>query len=208
MRLTLQHPRRSHVTPIECEHPENSRTVVGALGLFLGHTLSRSLQEKAALRSLKGNIMEPIATIGAGCLLIENDTVLLVQPNYGRAKGSWILPGGFVQSGETPTQAALRELQEETGQEGTIIKPHCVRFRTNPTDVYWVYLVKRSLVHDLRIQTEELMDVRFWSLPEAIGSQMVRPMTRYVIQTATAPTPELIPMDPAILPTDTVNFFR
>lgn len=35
--------------------------------------------------------------------------------NTGYRDGEWAMPAGHVESGETPAQAALRELQEETG---------------------------------------------------------------------------------------------
>lgn len=41
--------------------------------------------------------------------------VLLIQRNTDPYKDMWAIPGGFVLKGETLEQAAIRELQEETG---------------------------------------------------------------------------------------------
>ena len=50
-------------------------------------------------------------TVAAGVLFFdEEDRVLLVQPTY---KDHWDLPGGYVETGETPAQAAAREVREE-----------------------------------------------------------------------------------------------
>ncbi|MBK6013566.1 NUDIX hydrolase [Streptomyces sp. MBT53] len=46
--------------------------------------------------------------------LWHHDAVLLV---FGRQRQEWELPGGIIEPGESPRQAASRELLEETGQK-------------------------------------------------------------------------------------------
>ena len=53
------------------------------------------------------------ARAASGVLFFDAEgRILLVRPSY---KPGWDLPGGYVESGETPTQAAVREVQEELG---------------------------------------------------------------------------------------------
>jgi len=51
--------------------------------------------------------------VAAGALFTdEHDRVLLVQPAY---KEHWDIPGGYVEPGESPLRACIREVGEELG---------------------------------------------------------------------------------------------
>lgn len=59
-------------------------------------------------------IKHPFLTVDA-IILCENNRVVLVRRRNDPYKGSWALPGGFVEYGETVESAVLREVKEETG---------------------------------------------------------------------------------------------
>ncbi len=56
----------------------------------------------------------------AALVLNHKDQLLLVKRSVEPAKGKWCLPGGFIEIDESIEEAALRELEEETGIKGEI----------------------------------------------------------------------------------------
>jgi ADP-ribose pyrophosphatase YjhB (NUDIX family) len=51
----------------------------------------------------------------ASAAVFRNGAVLLVERGTGALAGTWSLPGGHIEPGETAAAAALREIGEETG---------------------------------------------------------------------------------------------
>jgi len=55
------------------------------------------------------------------CAVINKEgKILIAKRNLEPGKNRWALPGGFVERDETPEDACLRELKEETGIDGEI----------------------------------------------------------------------------------------
>jgi 8-oxo-dGTP pyrophosphatase MutT (NUDIX family) len=75
----------------------------------------------------------------AFAIIIEEGKVLLTLR---RDVPIWVLPGGGIDPGETPEAACLREVHEETGLQGVILrKTHeltPVNALAEPTHLYWV----------------------------------------------------------------------
>ena len=53
--------------------------------------------------------------VAVSMLLEQDGKVLLVRRAHEPFRGLWTLPGGFVNTGEDPAEAAIRECVEETG---------------------------------------------------------------------------------------------
>jgi len=55
--------------------------------------------------------------VGVGVMVVEEGRLLLVRRAMEPEKGKWSLPAGYLDSGESPVETAVREAREETGLE-------------------------------------------------------------------------------------------
>ena len=76
----------------------------------------------------------------AGIILIENDKVALIERHRG-GLDYHVFPGGGVDEGETPEQAAVREAFEELGVEVAVRQKAVIIHFDHSTQVY--FLVER-----------------------------------------------------------------
>jgi ADP-ribose pyrophosphatase YjhB (NUDIX family) len=84
--------------------------------------------------------------VAAGVLVEDEGSVLLVRRRFEPQKGVWTLPAGFVDYGEDPAEAGVRECREETGLEVEITGLLDVisgREHLRGADIVIVYLARR-----------------------------------------------------------------
>lgn len=115
-------------------------------------------------------------SIGAGAIVVHDGAVLLVRNMRGVTKGRYLLPAGRVQVGELPDVAAARETFEETNLRVQIEGLMGVRIWVMDSGEhnYFFMFKARSVspVSDLRPNTDEVDDARFFSTAELAALSM------------------------------------
>ena len=98
----------------------------------------------------------------AGCLVIESGRVLLLRRGIEPQIGKWTFPGGYVDVGESPAAAALRETREEVGMRvelGRVLGVYADP--ANPIAAVVVYLAKPGI--EEASVTDEATEVRYFA---------------------------------------------
>lgn len=64
----------------------------------------------------------PRPILGVGALILNGESILLIERGKEPLKGYWSIPGGAVETGEKLEDALIREVKEETGLTVTVEK--------------------------------------------------------------------------------------
>ncbi len=121
--------------------------------------------------------------VAAGALFFDEDwRVLLVKPTY---KAGWDIPGGYIEPGETPTEACAREIKEELGLDREVGQLLAVDWAPSDTEgdkVLFVFdggRLTRAAALEIDLAIDELAEFRFYD-PDEIGFVLVARLARRV----------------------------
>jgi len=95
------------------------------------------------------------------CIPEWKNQILLCRRAIEPRQGLWAPPGGFLESGETVTQAAIREVQEEAGAATEITALYAV---LSLPAINQLYLIFRGRLIDLTLRAgSESLEVRLFT---------------------------------------------
>ena len=114
-------------------------------------------------------------------VVIKDNKVLLARHTYGRGAGKLIIPGGYVESGESPQAALIREFREET--DITISPKEIIGIRFNMHD--WYIAFSADYVDGIeRTDNDENSEVLWLDVDEALSRDDVPDLTKSLIKCA------------------------
>lgn len=123
--------------------------------------------------------------LGVAAAVVADHKLLIVQEKNGMHAGKWGLPKGYVDEAELPEHAAIRELKEETGLSGEILRILGIRTRVKgeKTAVFICYLVE-AIDHKLARCEKEISDIKWVANTEFEGVNWLSTTMKSLAQTA------------------------
>jgi ADP-ribose pyrophosphatase YjhB (NUDIX family) len=98
----------------------------------------------------------------AGCVVDKDNKILMVQEGLDFCYGQWNYPAGHVDEFENITDAAIREVKEETGLDVKLIGvlPICETKLRNETHVI-IRFVAEVIGGEIAFDSKEILDVKW-----------------------------------------------
>jgi len=127
-----------------------------------------------------------IAKIGVGALIIdkENNSVLLSKKNYGPIKDKWTFPEGYVDQGESPSEAIKREVKEEINGSIEVNDLISVRYRKleEETTIYFVFNCLLLNKEELKINDKkEINDFKFFDIEQIKDNSKIYSLVKIIL---------------------------
>ena len=128
------------------------------------------------------------ASIGCGGVVLRDDKVLLVQRGINPGKGSWQIPGGYVEMDEEIHSAVEREVLEEAGVTAKVTD--CLGFRhtagnlERPFSNLYVVFRLEPLSGEPQSDGEETLDAGYFTLEEMTVMTGVQSLSLWAVKQA------------------------
>ncbi|MGW2604509.1 NUDIX domain-containing protein [Streptomyces mirabilis] len=129
--------------------------------------------------------------MAAGALFFDAaDRILMVEPTY---KDYWDIPGGYVETGESPLHAAVREVREELGITPPIGRLLAVDWAPNEAEgdkVLYLFdggQLSQDHLAQIALQPDELKGFSFLP-PEQVAKRTIPRLARRILAATEART--------------------
>ena len=113
--------------------------------------------------------------LAADAAVRRGDSILLIKRKFPPMQGAWALPGGFVDRGENPLDAAVRELLEETGLHGE--NPKLISVMGDANRDPRKHIV--SIVYEIEVSSQQqpvagddAADAKFWPIDSILDGEL------------------------------------
>jgi 8-oxo-dGTP diphosphatase len=114
----------------------------------------------------------------AGSLIIRDGKILLL---YREDEEHWEVPGGKVEGGESPTEAAVREAEEEIGVEAELKKPfYSGEFQYDGEMFLWHGYISEIGDQEPELQEEKFSEIN-WFYPTKLDGIELAPNLEMIL---------------------------
>ena len=124
--------------------------------------------------------------VGVGGAVVDDGRLLLVRRSSRRGRGSWQIPGGFVEQNETMELAVVREVEEEAGVKTTVQGVLGIRNRYDEeggNSLYIVMLLSRQS-GEPNPDMKEVDRAEYFTLAEIQALEQISPVNIEVAKRA------------------------
>ena len=132
--------------------------------LYKLQTLARSFWQwlPSGLRVRAARSTQQKFTVSATAIIVNDDRRVLLLEHVLRPGSGWALPGGFLNAGEHPADALIREIREETGLALENVKAHFTRTDCRHIEIFFT----ADPVGEATVNSREIMDLKWFTLEE------------------------------------------
>jgi len=127
-------------------------------------TLTRSFWQwlPPAARARAARSTQQKFTVSATAIIVDSEGKVLLLEHVLRPGSGWALPGGFLNAGEQPAAALIREIREETGLGLENVRPYFARTDRRHIEIFFT----ADPVGKASVNSREIIDLKWFTFEE------------------------------------------